>query len=134
MRVNRAPDVQPPYRPIFWNCQDIAVRLALLATEHDNTIPLIRRISNAVVAAKRDFCNTECKLLDFSLKSGTSIGISAFFPGAESAVRATNAVYDVVRLSQEQVAHADRNAWVSILETRFSRLRALQSKPISLVS
>jgi hypothetical protein len=55
IRVNAAHECKPKYRPVYWNCHDIGVFFAYLATSGQTRLDLTQRLVRQFLSAKLRF-------------------------------------------------------------------------------
>jgi hypothetical protein len=118
IRVDQELDQKPPYRAIFWNCHDIAIRLAYLAVEGNNTsYTLLREISVLFERAKSAFQEKQYSIPGTVCSGASLTGI------ATVAVPVVGTVTGLIFIG----SWGFMRRWIQILEERFDRLRELST-------
>jgi hypothetical protein len=139
-RVDRAPEILPRYRTVFWNCHDYAVYFAILVVEQHPPSPALRELAAIVEDSKFIFCREHeehiARVLLFSLWIGTVTSLLYLFDFSMARVFSALALlsitlcslYHFVWKTQQMQALQERDAWLHILERRFPKLSALRDR------
>jgi hypothetical protein len=132
IRVDAALDKKPRYRPIYWNCHDIAVRFAFLATAGYASFELAKMLSKLFERTKFNFQKTSNILIPHasSFAFDTAFGLAGVaFPPLGTVTLAQKVIRNGTIIAQQQImtysALMDRKSWVDTLEQRFPRLLGL---------
>ncbi|KAB8263031.1 hypothetical protein BDV32DRAFT_146822 [Aspergillus pseudonomiae] len=138
LRVDRSTDALPRYSAIFWNCHDYAVNLAIIIVENFPPPSALMKLSSMVEDSKSPFCRkleefvvtlmliilcVGALFCVFDLLGYTSARIVILF--ALLSATFWDACYIIFRFQQVEALQL-REAWIHILEQRFSRLFAFR--------
>jgi hypothetical protein len=136
LRVDSGLDCRPKYRHIYWNCRDICVRFAFLATEHYASLALAQTLSRLFESAKFEFQKGANFWSSNAIWSVANISVDLLHTLGETAYPLLGAARFYEKLSQHvnmtaqkekliYEALMDRERWVGVLEQRFPQLRGL---------
>lgn len=148
VRADRALDRPPPYKPLFWNCHDIACRFAFLAATPDQNLHLLRELSGRFERAKF----SSQRLLRAAAENAYNVSVehvngyvnsSLATTGSTAIYRAaaytspvmvipialkwlgTTAMTEAQTYSAVSRAISERTIWAETLDQRFPRLNLL---------
>lgn len=111
VRTNLERDDKPRYHTMDWNCHDVGIRLAYLATSGNGPLEIILKLLRSLKSNK-------------DLTRAVSYGaifvpVAIFVPGIVPWITPTHTVYGAVR---NAIRWMEKD-WNVVLEERFSQLR-----------
>lgn len=114
LRVGGSPDDKPAYHTLYWNCQDIATRFALVAA--DNGAAAIQVLANMFDTAKSRAAAFIGPLLQFLISSTTGLPL----------LKGAYMLREQIRqLTWDYKALQDHCVWETALERQFPELQGL---------